>query len=189
MNIREAVDEAITVLKNGGVILYPTDTVWGLGCDATNAKAVDKILAIKGREQGKSLIVIVNSVDMVYRYVESVPEIAPQLIEVADQPLTIIYSKGVGLATNILAEDGSIGIRVVNHPFCNMLLSKFKRPIVSTSANLTGEKTPATFKDISAQIINKADWFADAAFEEGATGKASSVILLGKGGLVKVLRK
>ena len=189
MNIREAVDEAITVLKNGGVILYPTDTVWGLGCDATNAKAVDKILAIKGREQGKSLIVIVNSVDMVYRYVDSVPEIAQQLIEVADQPLTIVYPKAVGLAHNVPAEDGSIGIRVVNHPFCNMLLSKFKRPIVSTSANLTGEKTPATFKDISAQIINKADWCADTAFEEGATGKASSVILLGAGGLVKVLRK
>ena len=189
MNNRAAIDEAIKILKNGGVILYPTDTVWGLGCDATNAQAVDKILAIKGREQGKSLIMLVNSVDMVYRYVDSVPEIAQQLIEVADQPLTIVYPKAVGLAHNVPAEDGSIGIRVVNHPFCNMLLSKFKRPIVSTSANLTGEKTPATFKDISAQIINKADWCADAAFEEGATGKASSVILLGKGGLVKVLRK
>ena len=189
MEIRKAVDEAVKVLQSGGVILYPTDTVWGLGCDATNSKAIDKISAIKGREQGKSLIVLVNSIDMVYRYVESVPEIAPQLIEVADQPLTIVYPKAVGLAPNLPAEDGSIGIRVVNHPFCNMLISRFKRPIVSTSANLSGEETPACFKDISAQIVKMAEWCADAALEEGSTGKASSVILLGDGGLVKVLRK
>ena len=188
MNIREAVEEAVKILQTGGVILYPTDTVWGLGCDATNAKAVEKILKIKKREEGKSMIVLVDSIDMVYRYVESVPEIAPELIEVSDKPLTIIYPKATGLAPGVAAENGSIGIRVVNQPFCSMLISKFRRPIVSTSANLSGDNTPAIFKEISPEIIEAADWCAPSVLEEGATGKASSVILLGEGGLVKVLR-
>ena len=187
MDIRKTVDEAAKVLQNGGVILYPTDTVWALGCDATNRQAVEKVLTIRAREQGKSLIILVNSVDMVYRYVESVPEIAPQLIEIADQPLTIVYPKAVGLAPNVPAEDGSIGIRVVNHRFCNMLLSKFKRPIISVCATLSAEKPPVRLEDISPKIVKMADWCATSDLDEGATGKSSSMIMLGEGGVVKIL--
>ena len=189
MNIKDAVDEAVKILQSGGIILYPTDTVWGLGCDATNKDAVEKIIKIKGRLEGKSLIVLVNSIDMIYRYVESVPEIAPELIEVSDKPLTIVYPKAIGLAPNVTAEDGSIGIRVVNHPFCNILISRFRRPIVSTSANLSGNKTPAFYRDIEPDIFKMADWCSPALFEEGATGKASSVISLGDGGLIEILRQ
>ena len=187
MDIRKAVDEAVEVLQNGGVILYPTDTVWALGCSATDQQAVEKILAIRGREQGKSLVVLANSIDMIYRYVESVPEIAPELIEIADQPLTIVYPKAVGLAPNVSAEDGSIAIRVVNHQFCNMLISKLKRPIISIYASLSGEKPPIWFKDISPKIVKMADWCATSDLEEGATGKNSSMIMLGEGGVVKIL--
>ncbi len=142
MELNQAVDEAVKVLKDGGVILYPTDTIWGLGCDATNPKAVEKIYQIKQRIDSKSLIILVNGLDMLYRHVKEVPEVADQLIEVSDKPLTIIYPGAIALAPNVIAGDGSVGIRIPDHVFCQRLLYRFRKPIVSTSANISGDDSP-----------------------------------------------
>lgn len=188
MEINQAVDEAVKVLKEGGIILYPTDTVWGLGCDATNPKAVEKIYQIKKRTDSKSMIILVNGLDMLCRYVKEIPEMADQLIEVSDQPLTIIYPGAINLAPNVIAEDGTIGIRVCEHDFCQRLITRFRKPIVSTSANISGEDSPADFLSISQEIEDAADWIADPVLEEGSTGKPSSIIKLGLRGEVKVIR-
>ena len=187
MNIKQ-IKDAIDALKNGKVILYPTDTVWGLGCDATNADAIDKIFRIKGRPENKGLIILVNSTKMICRYVREAPEVALQVAEISDKPLTIIYPDAINLPQNVVSEDGSIGIRVVRHPLCEALISGLGKPIVSTSANRSGERTPALFKDISPKIIGKADWVAEEALEEESTGKASSIISIGKDGAVKIIR-
>ncbi len=189
MSIKENIETAAKILKEGGIILYPTDTVWGLGCDATNEKAVEKIYKIKKRVDSKSLIVLASDMDMVCRYIKVVPEVAEQLTEVADTPLTIIYPGAVGLAKNVIASDGSVGMRIPNHEFCSELLRKFRRPIVSTSANISGEKTPLTFLEISEDIIQSVDFTADVIFEEGSTQVPSSVIKLGVGGEIEIIRK
>lgn len=189
MTLKENIDAAIKALKEGGVILYPTDTVWGLGCDATNEKAVEKIYKIKKRVDSKSLIILVSDMDMVCRYIKIVPEIAEQLTEVSDTPLTIIYPGAIGLASNVIASDGTIGMRIPNHEFCEQLLKKFHRPIVSTSANISGEPTPLTFQEIDDKISESVDFIADVIFEEGSTGKPSSIIKLGTGGEVEIIRK
>lgn len=193
MDTNQAVEEAIKVLKDGGVILYPTDTIWGLGCDATNPKAVEKIFQIKKRTDNKSLVVLVNGLDMLYRYVKEVPEVALQLIDVSDQPLTIIYPGATGLAANVIAADGTVGIRVPDHPFCQRLISRFRKPIVSTSANISGESSPANFRSISKEISEAVDWIADPvtnpSLEDGSTGKPSSIIKLGLGGEIEIIRK
>ncbi|MEN6619240.1 MAG: L-threonylcarbamoyladenylate synthase [Rikenellaceae bacterium] len=189
MEINQAVEEAIKVLKAGGVILYPTDTIWGLGCDATNPAAVEKIYKIKKRVDSKSLIILVNGLDMLYRYVKEIPEIACQLIEVSDQPLTIIYPGAIGLALNVVSEDGSVGIRIPEHTFCQRLISLFRKPIVSTSANISGENAPSGYESVNKEIIEAVDWVADPLFEDGSTGKPSSIIKLGLGGEIKIIRK
>jgi L-threonylcarbamoyladenylate synthase len=189
MEINQAIEVAVKVLKDGGVILYPTDTVWGLGCDATNPKAVEKIFQFKKRIDSKSLITLVDGLDMLYRYVREVPEVAEQLIEVTDTPLTIIYPGGIGLAPNVIGTDGTIGIRIPDHQFCHKLIYRFRKPIVSTSANISGEESPKGFSDISKEIKDAVDWIADSAFEAGATGKPSSIIKLGLGGEIKIIRK
>ncbi len=188
MELNQAINEAVKVLKAGGVILYPTDTIWGLGCDATNPAAVEKIYKIKKRADSKSLITLVDGLDMLYRYIREVPEVACQLIEVSDSPMTIIYPGAVGLAPNIVAEDGSAGIRIPEHPFCQQLISRFRRPIVSTSANISGENAPSGYHDIAEEIVNSVDWVADPMLEEGSTGKPSSIIKLGLGGQIKIIR-
>ena len=137
------IDAAIDILKKGGIILYPTDTVWGIGCDATNEAAVEKVFKLKQRADSKSLITLVSDVDMVCKYVKEVPEIAISLIEINDKPMTIIYPEAIGLAKNVVAEDGSVGIRVPMSDFCTKLIGKFRRPIVSTSANISGNPAPA----------------------------------------------
>ena len=189
MEIKTAIDQAITVLKSGGVILYPTDTVWGLGCDATNAQAVEKIYKIKQRADNKSLITLVDGEDMLCRYIREIPQIALQLLDVADQPLTIIYPGAIGLAKNVVAEDNTAAIRIPHHEFCRQLIYKFRKPIVSTSANISGEKAPAFYLDIAKEIISAVDWVADPVFEADSTGKPSSIIKLGLGGEVEVIRK
>lgn len=189
MSIKDNIDAALKVLKEGGVILYPTDTVWGLGCDATNEKAVDKIFKIKRRADSKSLILLVSDMDMVCRYIKVIPDIAEQLVEVTDTPLTIIYPGAVGLATNVIAQDGTIGMRIPNHEFCAQLLYRFRKPIVSTSANVSGNATPMSFFEIDKEIIKSADFIVDKIFEESSTQKPSSVIKLGIGGEVEIIRK
>ena len=189
IDTKNAIEQAVKILKDGGVILYPTDTVWGLGCDATNAVAVEKIYKIKKREDNKSLIILVDGEDMLCRYIKEIPQVALQLIEIADQPLTIIYPGAIGLAKNVIAEDNTVGIRIPHHNFCLQIIHRFNRPIISTSANISGEKAPSHFINISEYIKSAADWVADPAFEADSTGKPSSIIKLGLGGEVQIIRK
>jgi len=188
MELKKAVDDAVKVLRSGGVILYPTDTVWGLGCDASNPAAVERICKIKKREKCSGLIVIAADFNMVCRHVKQVPEIAEEVADLSDKPLTIIYPGAFNLASNVIAKDGSVGIRIVDHPFCNLLLAKFGKPIVATSANISGEKSPSHYEYIDDTIIAGADWVADPFHEEGSTGKPSSILFIGEGGVVKVIR-
>jgi len=187
--LRKAVEEAVKVLRNGGVILYPTDTVWGLGCDATNPEAVDKIYKIKHREESKSLIMLVDGPDMLARYIKAVPEVAWQIIEINDKPLTIIYPGAEGLAANAIPEEKTAAFRIPDHQFCQALIRRFGKPIISTSANISGSSAPSFFETVSTEIIEAADWVADNSFEAGSTGKPSSIMMLGVGGEVKIIRE
>ena len=182
------IDEAVEILRQGGIILYPTDTVWGLGCDATNSEAVEKIYALKKRSDSKSLITLVSDADMIGKYVKVIPEIAVNLIEVNDKPMTIIYPGAMGLAGNVIAEDGSVGIRIPQHDFCRQLIRRFRKPIVSTSANISGKSAPSFYEDIPIEIIEAADWVADPVLQEGSTGEPSQIIKVGLGGEIQIIR-
>lgn len=187
-DLKKAVEEAVKVLKEGGVILYPTDTVWGLGCDATNPKAVERVFQIKHHTDSNSLIMLADSPDMLARYIREVPEVAWQILEVNDKPLTIIYPGVEGIAENAISVDRSAAFRIPDHQFCQALIRRFRKPIVSTSANISGSPEPALFETISIEVIEAADWVADNSFETGSTGRLSSTIMLGLGGEVKILR-
>ena len=182
------ISRAIDVMNRGGIIAYPTDTIWGLGCDATNAEAVRRIYEIKRRDDSKALITLVDSEAKVEFYVKEVPEVAWQLIEVADKPLTIIYDNARNLAPNLIAEDGSIAIRITSEPFSRELCRRFKKAIVSTSANVSGEPSPSTFADISREILDAADDVCTSRRNENAPHIPSSIIKLGVSGEVKVIR-
>ncbi len=179
---------AVEALRQGDVILYPTDTIWGIGCDATDEKAVARVFEIKKRVDSKSLIILVSDLDMLARHVRKIPEMALDLIEINDRPMTIIYPEGVGLAPNVIAEDGSVGIRIPLNDFCKEVIRKFGRPVVSTSANISGEASPTCYEDINAGIIGSVDHIVDPCLEEGSTGLASQIIKLGVDGQVKVIR-
>ena len=199
--MNEEIQKALEVLRNGGVILYPTETVWGIGCDATDPEAVAKIYAIKNREDSKSLVLLASDIDMICRYVKEIPEMAVQLVEVNDKPMTIIYPGAVAgekgcmkadrraLAFNTVAEDGTVGIRIPMMDFCQTLVSKLGRPIVSTSANVSGEPTPKKFAEISEQIRNAVDHVVDPSLEKGATGHSSSIIKVGLDYSIEIIRK
>ena len=197
---------AVEVLKAGGTILYPTDTVWGLGCDATDPEAVAKIFAIKNRPDSKSLVLLVSDLDMLTRYVRQIPGIALDLIEVNDKPMTLIYPGALHaaapenggaapkgdrfrLAYNTVAEDESVGIRIPMSDFCRDLCRKLGRPVVSTSANVSGEPSPVRFVDIAERIKSAVDYVVPAEYEKGATGQASQIIKVGLGGEVEIIRK
>ncbi len=222
--------EALEVLRNGGIILYPTDTVWGIGCDATNPAAVARIYEIKRRSDSKSLVLLASDMDMICRYVKEVPEMAIQLVEVNDKPMTIIYPGAIAgpsaagsshvagasaasapsdpsapsaaasvpafpkpdrnaLAFNTVAEDGTVGIRIPMMGFCRDLVAKFGRPIVSTSANISGEPTPKNYSEISDAIRGAVDHIADPALERGSTGRSSSIIKVGLDYSIEIIRK
>lgn len=191
--MKQIITEMVTILRQGGIILYPTDTVWGLGCDATNPEAVAKIYEIKERSDSKSLVLLAQNLDMVARYIKEIPEMAIELVEVNDKPMTIVYPDALvgqyGLAPNTVAEDGSVGIRIPNMDFCNQLISRFGRPIVSTSANISGCETPKTFAEISSAIKDAADYIAPAELEKTSTKQASSIIKLEVDGLFTIIRK
>ncbi len=186
---KEDLKQALDTLKAGGVILYPTDTIWGLGCDATNPEAVEKVYAIKGRDKGKSLIVLLENDYQLEGYVQEVPEVAYQLIEVADKPLTIIYSQAKNLAANVVAEDGSIGIRIVKHPFCEELIKRFRKPIVSTSANISGEATAQNFAEVSEAIKEAVDYVVQYGQDDVGKHQASSIMKLDPSGKFEFIRK
>lgn len=180
---------ALETLRGGGLILYPTDTIWGIGCDATNPEAVDRIFRLKGRDQAKSLIILLDSDHKLPSYVQEVPEVAYQLIEYTARPLTIVYSGAKNLAPNLLATDGSVGIRIVQHPFCSVLLQRFRKPIVSTSANLSSQPTPATFSEIDATITDGVDYIAQYGRDDMQRGTASIVMKLDPGGQFSFIRR
>lgn len=204
------IQKALEVLRSGGIILYPTDTVWGIGCDATDPAAVAKVYEIKKRADSKSLVLLASDMDMVCRYVKEIPEMAVQLVEVNDKPMTIIYPGAVNgpapvvsgeagmtfpkadrhcLAYNTVAEDGTVGIRIPMMDFCQQLVAKFGRPIVSTSANISGEPTPKKFAEISDQIRDAVDYIVDPSLEKGSTGQSSSIIKVGLDYSIEIIRK
>ena len=182
------VTEAVKVLRSGGVILYPTDTVWGLGCDATNAQAVRRIYEIKQRAENKSLIILVNSVPMLERYVDNPPEIALQIAELSGKPLTIIYDRGRSLAEGVASSDGSVGVRVCSEPFCDELITALRKPLVSTSANISGSTTPAIFDEISEEVKAAADYICLWRQDDRSRATPSSVIKVSGNGVVKIIR-
>lgn len=187
--VDEEVIKAAQVIKEGGVILYPTDTVWGIGCDATNENAVAKIFEIKQRGESKSLVTLVSDIDMLARYVKEIPPIALELIEVNDSPMTIIYPDACNLAPNVVAEDGSAGIRIPMNEFCKQLCYKLKRAIVSTSANISGEAAPNSFEDISRQIKESVNHIVSPTMEESnSTHKASQIIKVKHNGEIQIIR-
>lgn len=179
---------AIETLRKGGLVLYPTDTVWGLGCDATNPRAVEKLRSLKGRSAGKAMLVLTDSQQTVERYVSKVPEVAIELMELANEPLTIIYDQGIGFAPGVCADDGSIGIRVAQDDFCRHLCSGLGRPIVSTSANLAGEITPANFEQISETLKSQVDYIAFTHREAEEERMPSHIIKISAGGVIKIIR-
>ncbi len=184
------IKKAAEAIKAGGTILYPTDTIWGIGCDATNPEAVKKVFAIKKREESKSLVTLVSDLDMLARYVKEIPEAALDLIEVNDSPMTIIYPDATHLASNVIAEDGSVGIRIPMNEFCRQLCFRLRKPIVSTSANISGEKPPKGFKDISQEIKDAVDYTVHPSMEEkNSTHKASQIIKIGLKGEIQIIRK
>ena len=187
--MREDIKKACEVMNKGGVILYPTDTIWGIGCDATNEEAVKRVYEIKKRADSKAMLVLVDNAVKVDFYVNQAPEVAFDLIELSTKPLTIIYDDAKNLAPNLIAEDGSIGIRVTSEEFSNQLCFRFRKAIVSTSANVSGEPSPASFADISEEIKQAVDYIVQSRQEEKTSSKSSSIIKLGKGGQVKVIRE
>ena len=203
--MKEEIQKALEVLRKGGLILYPTDTVWGIGCDATDPEAVAKVYEIKRRSDSKSLVLLASDMDMISRYVKEVPEMAIQLVEVNDKPMTIIYPGAVtgqkpdgdvlpkaekyALAFNTVAEDGSVGMRIPMMEFCQQLVFRLGRPIVSTSANISGEATPKKFAEISQDVKSAVDHIVDPALERGSTGQSSSIIKVGLDYSIEIIRK
>ena len=179
---------AIEVLRAGGLILYPTDTVWGIGCDATNAEAVEKIYKLKQSENKTSMIVLCRDADMIVRYVNKAPGIAFEVMELSDKPLTAILPGAVGVAKNLIPEAQTLGVRIPQHEFCQALLRKFGKPIVSTSANISGEPTAKRLKDVDEAIINGVDYVVHPRLEGKPTLKPSSIIAFGEGGEVEIIR-
>lgn len=186
---RDDIKNALKVLRDGGVILYPTDTVWGLGCDATRSDAVHRIYDIKKRADSMSLIILVNSVTMLGRYVDRPPDIALELAEMTAKPLTIVYDRGKGLAEGVTADDGSVGLRLCADPFCDELLKAFRKPLVSTSANISGSVAPALFAEISEEIKSAVDYVCHWRQDDRSRAAASSVIKVSANGVIKILRE
>lgn len=186
--IQREADACVRILREGGIILYPTDTVWGLGCDATCAEAVERIYRLKRSQNKKSMLVLCSSADMVVRYVNKAPGIAFEVMSLATSPLTLILPGAGGLAENLIPEEGTLGVRVPDHEFCQRMLRGLGRPIVSTSANISGEATPVGLQDVAREIIEGVDRVVDPRFEGKPTRKASSIVAFGEGGEVKVIR-
>ena len=186
--LTQEIDQCISALNKGGLIVYPTDTVWGIGCDATNPSAVKKVYDLKKRADSKALICLVAHDAMLEKFVEKVPDLAYDLMDMSEKPLTIIYDNPKGIASNLIAEDNTLAIRVASDKFCQYLVNKFGKPIVSTSANLAGKPTPASFTDISQEILKGVDYVVNL-YRDQTNQKSSSIIKLGTNGVVKVIRE
>jgi len=195
--MNEEIQKAYEIIKEGGIILYPTDTIWGIGCDATNAEAVAKIYKLKQRTETQSMIVLMNGEKMMYNVFKDIPEVAWQIIDLSDSndgelakqnPTTLILDNPRNVAPNIISADNSLGVRIVKEPFCFKLMEKLKKPLVSTSANISGKPTPIAFKDISPEIIKGVDYVVNL-YREKIGGKPSTIIKLTNDSQVKVIRK
>jgi len=183
------IKKALEVLKSGGIILYPTDTIWGIGCDATNEEAVKRVYEIKQREDSKSMLVLMENPNRISSYVDDVPEIALDLLEVTNKPTTIIYSGAKNLANNLINSDGSIGIRITNEDFTQQLIQRFKKPIVSTSANIAGDAPAQNFMEISQDIIDAVDYVVEYRQDDMTKAQASSIIKIGSDWGVQIIRE
>ena len=186
---QEDIRTAVEVMRKGGVILYPTDTVWGIGCDATNADAVAKVYAIKHRDDSKALICLVDSAVRLQRYVRNAPEVAWKVMELATKPTTVIFDNAVNIAPNLIAEDGSIAMRITSEPFSKELCYRFQKPVVSTSANMSGEPAAENYKDISEELLGAVDYVCYSRRQEKQPHTPSSIIKIGADGQVKIIRK
>ncbi|HLW10449.1 MAG TPA: L-threonylcarbamoyladenylate synthase [Fermentimonas sp.] len=187
--MQEDIKKAIEVLKNGGIILYPTDTIWGIGCDATNEDAVKKVYELKQREESKSMLILLDNPAKLQTYVQDVPDIAWDLIDLTETPLTIIFEGAKNLASNLIAEDGTIGIRITDELFSRELCKQFRKPIVSTSANISGDAPPQYFSKISSAVKDGVDYVVKYRQKENKAVKPSSILKLGKDGTIKIIRK
>lgn len=188
MDINQEVHNAFEVIKEGGIILYPTDTVWGIGCDATNEAAIAKIYALKQREESKSMIVLMNSERMMYNVFKEVPAVAWEILDLSEKPTTLILDNPRNVATNIIADDKTLGVRLVKEPFCFKLMERMKKPLVSTSANISGMFAPKTFKEISPEIIKGVDYVVNL-HREKVCKNPSTIIKLSLDSQVKIIRK
>ena len=186
--MQKNIEQAVEILRSGGLILYPTDTVWGIGCDATNAEAVAKIYALKCSEEKKSMLVLCASADMVVRYINKAPGIAFEVMEMATKPLTLILPGATGVAANLIPEEGTLGVRVPDHEFCQKLLYKFGKPIVSTSANISGEKTPKKIAEVAKEILEGVDFVVNPRFQGKPTCQPSSIIAFTEDCQVNIIR-
>lgn len=184
----EDIKKACEVLQAGGLILYPTDTIWGIGCDATNEKAVQRVYELKKRIDNKAMLVLIDSAAKLESYVSEVPAIAWDLIEVSDKPLTIIFSDAKNLAASLLGEDGSVGIRVTQEAFSRNLCQRFRKPLVSTSANISGEPFPSCFSEISEEIKKGVDYIVQYRQEDVREAQPSGILKLSAGGLIQIIR-
>ena len=189
MTRQEDIQKAVEVMRKGGIIIYPTDTVWGIGCDATNPEAVAKIYKIKHREDSKALVCIVDSDARLQRYVRNVPDVAWQLIDAVVKPTTLILDDAVNLAPNLIGEDGSIGIRITNEPFSKELCYRFQKAIVSTSANISGEPAAQNYRDISEEILSAVDYVCTSRRQEHKPHQPSTIIKVRATGEINIIRK
>jgi len=189
MTREEDIKKAVEVLRKGGIILYPTDTIWGIGCDATNAEAVAKVYQIKQRDDSKAMICLVDSATRMQRYVRNVPNVAWDLVELATKPTTLILDDAVNLAPNLIAEDGSVAMRVTDEPFSKELCYRFQKALVSTSANISGQPAAQNYKDISEELLNAVDYVCWSRRQEHKPHMPSCIIKLNKDGEVTVIRK
>ena len=188
--MEKEIQSVIEVLRAGGIILYPTDTVWGIGCDATNAEAVEKIYKLKQSQNKTSMIVLCRDADMIVRYVNKAQGIAFEVMEMSEKPMTLILEGAVGVAPNLIPEEGTLGVRVPDHDFCRQLLRKFGKPIVSTSANISGEQTPMKgLQEVSREIIEGVDFVVNPRFQGKPTCKPSAIMAFGEHGEVKIIRQ
>lgn len=186
--MQEEIQRAYETIANGGIILYPTDTVWGIGCDATNAEAVAKIYQLKQRAETQSMIVLMNGEKMMYNVFSDIPEVAWQILDLSENPTTLILDQPKNVAKNVIAPDNTLGIRIVKEPFCYKLMERMKKPLVSTSANISGQPTPKSFAEISPEIINGVDYVVNL-HRDKISGKPSTIIKLTKDSQVKIIRK
>lgn len=187
--IAEDIQTAVQTLRRGGIILYPTDTIWGIGCDASNEEAVKRIFQLKRREDSKAMICLVDSADRMQRYLRRVPDVAWDLVEFAEKPLTLILDGASGLAPSLIAEDGSVGLRVTKENISHELCYRFQKAIVSTSANISGEPSPACFDEITDEIKQGVDYIMQSRQNDTSKSKPSQIIKLSLDGRIQIIRK